>query len=367
MRYIGSKANLIPFIADVIQTLNHAAGAKKSLGDAFAGTAAVAKHFKRRGFRIISSDIMRYSYVFQRAYIKTNAYPPFERLFAAVDIPHYVPEEQLALPSSRAANAIHLRRVVAYLNHLPRRAGFMFDNYCPDGSAARMYFSTANALKIDAARQMVEDWRADKLIDETEYFLLVCAVVEAVPFVSNISGTYGAYLKEWDPRALKPIVFKAPKIIFSQQEHEVYQLDANELVKNMACDILYLDPPYNSRQYATNYHILETVAAWDTPDVYGVTGLRPYEHQKSAYCMRGQATAAFADLITRARCHYILLSYNNEGLIPEDDIMRIMSARGRTWVEETPYRRFKSDSDGANRQYKTVKVVEKLFCTEVTD
>ena len=129
------------------------------------------------------------------------------------------------------------------------------------------------------------------------------------------------------------------------------------MIKTVKGDVLYLDPPYNQRQYATNYHILETIAKYDNPAIHGKTGLRDYEDQKSAYCSRPQVKKAFKDLINNANVKYIFLSYNNEGLMTPGDIREIMGSRGEYGCFTQKYGRFKADKD---REYKASNTTEYL-------
>ena len=122
---------------------------------------------------------------------------------------------------------------------------------------------------------------------------------------------------------------------------------------------MYLDPPYNHRQYASNYHILETIAKYDNPKIHGKTGLRDYENQKSLYCSRIEAKNTFKDLILKAKVKYIFLSYNNEGTMSLDDIKEIMSLRGKYGYFTKKYNRFKADKT-ENRNHKADKTIEYL-------
>lgn len=131
----------------------------------------------------------------------------------------------------------------------------------------------------------------------------------------------------------------------------------DQLIKKIEGDVLYLDPPYNHRQYATNYHLLETIAKYDNPKIHGKTGLRNYDNQKSVYCSRAKVKSAFKNLITNARVKYIFLSYNNEGLMTADDIREIMSLRGRYGYFTKSYGRFKADK---NRNYNADRTLEYL-------
>ena len=130
--------------------------------------------------------------------------------------------------------------------------------------------------------------------------------------------------------------------------HQVFRGDANQAIEDIRCDVLYLDPPYNARQYITNYHLLETIARYDAPPLHGKTGLRNYEDgEKSAYCSKSDCYRAFQDLIEKADARYILVSYNNEGILSRDEVMSILSLRGEPRCDSSiDYRRFKSNSHG---------------------
>lgn len=345
MRYIGNKSNLLGFIYSIVKENNLPKG---SFCDIFSGTTSVARFFKSKGFRVLSNDFMAYSYVFQRAYIKNNTEPKFLGLKKIITNPD-------------------IFKVIAYLNNLEGKKDFIYSNYCMEGTTnlkyQRNYFSTENAKKIDAIRDKLEEWCKNKLINDDEFYILLASLLEAIPFVSNIAGTYGAFLKNNDPRMFKPLILEVPSLIESDQNHACYQEDGNKLIREISCDILYVDPPYNSRQYAPNYHILESVAVWDKQITNTKTGLRPYKNQKSLYCFDKKCVMIFEDLITHARFKYILFSYNTEGIIPYKEIMRILSSKGKVSVFKQDYRRYKSNSNGEEPKN---KLKELLFFCEVS-
>lgn len=332
MRYIGNKLNLLEFIYSVIVENKLPKG---TLLDIFSGTTNVSKFFKKKGYKIISNDFMTYSYVFERAYICNNKIPSFRGLSNEIKNPD-------------------IFKVISFLNELKGKEGFIFNNYCMEGTKdkdfQRNYFSENNAKKIDAIRDKIQDWKDNKKITEDEFFILLCSLLEVVPSVSNVAGTYGAFMKIDDPRKFKPLLLEVPTLIESDLKHECYNKDSNELIKEVSCDILYIDPPYNNRQYATNYHILETIAVWDKQILNNKTGLRPYEKQKSKYCYSPKCIDVFEDLINNAKCKFILLSYNTEGIIPYNEVSRILKNKGDVKVYKKEYRRYKSNSNGNSKK-----------------
>jgi adenine-specific DNA-methyltransferase len=196
-----------------------------------------------------------------------------------------------------------------------------------------------------------------------EYYLLLASLIEGADAVANISGVYCAFLKDLQPNARHRLRLHAPRIITGGSgRYRALLGDANELIDRIRCDILYLDPPYNVRQYACNYHILETIAeGWSQgePRIYGKTGMRPYKHQRSQYCCRRKGERALAELVFKARersgCTHLLMSYNDEGVIPKTSIEKILRDIGRSATYRTfcrKHRRFRSDADGPNRRYR---------------
>jgi len=214
-------------------------------------------------------------------------------------------------------------------------------------------------LKSDEIYQKIEEWKVEKMITENEYFFLLTSLIEAIDKCANTASVYGAFLKKLKKSAEKSMILKPANLFINDQEHEIFNEDINELAKKISGDIVYLDPPYNQRQYASNYHVLETIARYDNPKLKGKTGLREYSKQKSAYCSKSEVKKSFKDLILNIKAKYIFLSYNNEGLMSAEDVKEIMGLRGKYGSFKKEYGRFKADKD-KNREYSANKTVEYL-------
>lgn len=347
MRYYGGKDKLLDLIEVGVKKteLNHGA----RFVDLFSGTAVVAKHFKKKGYTVIANDFLEFAFALAKTYIELNTEPKF-----------------LKLKKHLGVNRIDKNYVIGYLNNLSPKKGFIYENYCPGGVAKRKYFSNENGQKIDAIRTTIEEWKNLSVITELEYYYLITVLLEAVNLVSNVAGTYGAYLKTWDKRALKPLILTAPEIIPSIRKNKAFKQDANTLIKELRnIDILYLDPPYNSRQYSANYFILELIAeGWfgaKKPKPSGKTGLVNYDQKLSEYCYKGRASKALDDLITNAKAKYILLSYNNEGVISDDEIKNILKKKGKVQLFKKTHKRYRS----INQDNKSPKnTEERLYFVE---
>ncbi|MEE1003070.1 MAG: Dam family site-specific DNA-(adenine-N6)-methyltransferase [Acutalibacteraceae bacterium] len=326
MRFIGSKTNLLKNIDMVIS--ENTDGNENVFCDIFSGTGAVARYFKPR-YEIISNDVLHFSYVIQKATVENNSKPSFSRLrnIGISDPFKFLEETQIQILNYNDDNY------------------FITKNYTPHDDCERMYVSNKNAARIDFIRKTIEAWKNENLLNELEYYYLLAGLIEGVPSVSNITGTYGAYLKHWDKRTFKDLEMVRLDVINNKRNNKSYNKDANKLIEELSGDILYLDPPYNSRQYAPNYHLLETISKYDYPEIHGVTGMRTYDDLKSPFCVKGEVFDAFEDLISRAKFRNIVMSYSTDGLMTSNEIERILKRHG---IEETykmysiPYRQYMS-------------------------
>jgi adenine-specific DNA-methyltransferase len=343
--------------------------------DLFSGTTVVAQMARQAGFTVIANDLQAYSLVMQKAFLEADGYPEFaalRRAIPAIDTQDAgIARHAFGLGDAPGAEAAPLRRVLAHLERLAPVAGLFFETYCEGGSAGRNYFSTENGQRLEAIRGAIETWRAEGLLSDAERHVLLASVIETMDQLANTASVYGAYLKHVKKTARAPLVLRLPRLLTGGGAHRACQSDGNALVQALAAegthDVLYLDPPYNHRQYHANYHLLETIARWDlgTFEPQGKTGLRPASDQRSRYCSRKHVKAAFAELIEAAGFRHILVSYNNEGLLAEADLREILAAKGRCDFHKVPYKRFRADADSDSRQYKGDETQEFLFYCEV--
>lgn len=321
MRFIGNKTNLLEKIKEVID--ENCADGSQIFCDIFAGTGSVSRYFKQY-YRIISNDLLYFSHILTAATIENNEIPKFKKL-----------------------RAQGITDPFAYLEttDCSSFSGFITEEYSPIGSVGRQYLTEDNARRIDFIRATIENWKKNGFIDTYEYKYLIASLIEGIPYVSNITGTYGAYLKSWDKRAFKRFELIKLSVYNNGSRNICYNEDANELIKKISGDILYIDPPYNERQYLPNYHLLETVAKYDAPVLKGVTGVRPYNNEKSNYCIKKSVKNSFTDLIANADFKHIVISYSDDGLLSEQEIMEILRANcieNTVKLYKIPYSRYKS-------------------------
>ena len=297
MRYIGNKAKLLEKLNGLIIKKNIN---KKGLifCDLFAGTCTVGDYFKDR-FNIIANDTLYFSYVisngklkYDKNFFKILGFNPFD-YFNNIDTTDYT-------------------------------SGFCYNNFAPTVSG-RQYFSDENAKMIDFIRNTIDIWFDEKKINEYEKYYLIGSLLESVSKVSNVAGVYSAYLKIWDPRAIKKMEFiPLESLPNAKYQNEVYIEDVNSLINKIHGDILYLDPPYTPTQYISQYHVLETIARNDMPKIHGVGAHRDNGDQISKWCKKGYVHEEFEKLIANANFKHIIFSYSDAGIMSKDFIEKVL-------------------------------------------
>lgn len=325
MNYIGSKNRLSAWIVEQVKNTVEGPIDDMILCDLFAGTGRVGRSFKPLVKQIIANDVEYYSYVLLQNYIGNH---------------QEIPRKRELIESLQQATPVN---------------GFIAEEYGESGSGNRLFFTQSNAQKIDGMRLQLQ--QLESQLDASTYFFLLASLLESADKVANTASVYGAFLKKIKKSAAKPLVLEPADFDKTTRQHLVFQEDANVLIKRISGDILYLDPPYNARQYGANYHLLNTIARYDRFEPKGKTGLR--EYYKSNYCKKSKVAQEFEALIAQANFNYIFLSYNNEGLMPSDQVKEIMQKYGTYRLVAKQYQRFKADKT-QNRNHKATATEEYL-------
>ena len=301
-RYIGSKAR----IAEDIITYIGKPSDDGFFIDAFSGTGVVAEIAAENGWNVIVNDMMKNAVVMSEARLISSNEVSFEAL-------------------GGYQNTIEL------LNDLPGRQGYFWREYSPASKEIvgieRKYFSENNASRIDAITQKIHDWKSNNVITEKENILLLSDLISAVNDVANIAGTYGCFLSRWTEQAKNSLrmemsLLRQKEVLYRVSNKDVFELQSR---KN---DTVYLDPPYTKRQYASYYHILETIVQGDEPEVEGVAGLRPWKDKASVFCYKRKALKALSDLIIQQNAERVILSYSNEGHVDLEELLDILKRHG---------------------------------------
>ena len=309
MNYIGSKRKLVSWIEDEIKSFAGEDLSEKIFCDMFAGTGTIGRRFKPQVKKLIANDLEHYSYILNKNYIQNSA----------------------TLKSKQER--------IEELNALDvQENGFIYKHYALGSGSKRQYFSDMNAKKIDTIRQKIQEWYIKKEIDEQMYTFLLASLLESADKVANTASVYGSFLKELKPSAKELLVLEAADFSSHTQEHSVFNKDANILVDDICGDILYIDPPYNQRQYGLYYHMLNTITRYDNFEPQGKTGLRTYT--RSNYCKTKEVYDSFEALIENADFEYIFVSYSSEGHMSKEEIKNIMQKYGTYSVQTKEHQRF---------------------------
>ncbi len=306
MRYIGGKTRILPYLESfLLNKINLVCSDTLSFLDLFAGTGAVARHFKSN-FQVITNDNLYFSYLLSKGSVTPNT-PPLV----------------LGLKNKSIKDPLD------YLNNISGIKGFIANNYACQNNDGRMYFTLENAMRIDAIRLQLNDWFGDNWITQDEFEYLLATLIEAAPFVSNTTGTYGAYLKHWDKRAFKELTLVHPILYDNQQQNRAFNQTAESLTQSIVTDICYIDPPYNGRQYTSNYHVLETIAKYDNPTIKGLTGIREFNSKQSSnFCKKSKVFDAFEQVIKQVSCTHLFISYSSDGLLSKQQIEELLKEHG---------------------------------------
>lgn len=219
-----------------------------------------------------------------------------------------------------------------------------------------MYFSPDNARGIDAARETVRGWRQRGWLTEVEHAVLLHDLMLAANSVANTAGTYGFYLNHWSKLASQPFQLKRKEFLYNYAGHRIILGDATETAAKIPAPVFYLDPPYTKRQYAAYYHILETLAYEDEPELIGKTGSRGWRHKASDFCHKLRAAKAMKRLLDAIDASHIFVSYSEDGHISHTQMMDLLAARGNVAHVQLNNSRYLS-----NGSDKGVRLKERLY------
>lgn len=324
-RYIGNKTRLLPPLMERIERL---VSPGATVADLMCGTAAVSAALRRGGYSVIAGDIMTFAVQHATVRLNFSRAPFFHRLGLTYS------EVLHELQSLHAVDDLYLRE------------------YSPEGTpqagcSPRMYVTAPNARHIDAIRLQLSEWESRDLLTNRERCLLRHDLVLAVNRVANIAGTYGHYRSSWSPGALRPLELRKSSFEAGSTDHLVIQGPAEEIAAELSADLCYLDPPYMKRQYAANYHLIETLARGDSPEAIGASGLRDWWDQYSDFCSKRRIADAFAFIFGKMDCPQFLISYSEDGLLQRAELTRIFRDFGRVKCWTIPNQRFRSNGGGA--------------------
>jgi adenine-specific DNA-methyltransferase len=342
LNYIGSKYQLLDWLTE---TINEKTGwstfHQKYVGDLFAGTGVVSHHFRKLGSIILSNDSELYSHIITHAFTCSNYNNTCKDIIQQL-------QNEIIEHKHQDSN------------------GYITKNYSPFENNERQFFTVENAKRIDYLRQQIQNLQCQ--LSTNDYKFLLASLITSADLVSNVPAVYGCYLKKFKVKALKDLVLKPIHQYNDHDDNKSYTFHSNvlddEFLKRNKYDMVYLDPPYNERQYSKNYFPLNMIAK--SPQeleiekpLKGKTGI-PTDCFISPFCKKGHTVEhAFDKLFKELDANWIFLSYNSEGIVQREKILELMGKYGNTSVVERDYKRFKSFEYNKN-----VEIKEYLFCLE---
>lgn len=351
--YIGNKRKLLPLVHKAINQT----GVKSGIFfDVFAGSGVVSRLAKSAGLQVIANDWEPYCEILNKVYISMNHPPAF-------------------------ANFGGIKNAIDTLNELSGQAGYIAGHYCPaddeayDDATERMFYTQSNGRRIDAIREQIADWKESGKIDEYEEAALLAPLIYQASYCSNTSGVFKGFHRGWGGatktahyRILSNLNLSVPVFYNNNQDNQVHRVDASKLAEEIECDIAYLDPPYNQHQYGSNYHLLNTVALWDKPQIsklISINGERDKAairkdwrtQRRSAYCYKSSALKAFQELVSKLKARYILVSYSTDGIIELPDLLSCLNERGDLSVVLKQYKRYRVSSQRPSLRPHTTEFV----------
>jgi adenine-specific DNA-methyltransferase len=329
-RYIGNKTAVLDPLLEIIC---RDANPETVFADPMCGTAAVSSALASKGYRVIAGDILRFPTYHALVRLTMQKAPKFSGI------------------------GFSYEEVISYLNRQDGFEGYITKEYSSggapeNGAPPRKYLTKENAMWVDSVTRVLNGWLEGEKISAEENSLLRHDLLMAVNKVANIAGTYGHFRSTFSDASRKKIELR--ESIFNSwaaEENIVLCGPSEKLVPELKADYLYLDPPYKKRQYAANYHLLETIALGDFPDPRGLSGLRDWWPEYSDFCSKRKIAGAFGATLENHSFQKIYVSYSEDGIISESQMLGILSDFGKVHVHKFPHKRFKSNASSLSNNF----------------
>jgi adenine-specific DNA-methyltransferase len=340
LNYIGSKYQLLDWITStMLEHTKWTSFEDKIVADLFAGTGVVSYHFRNLKSIVFSNDSELYSYIITFAFTKSCYTEKCREMIETI---------QKEIQEKKYVNTI----------------GFITKQYSPFETNERKFFTIDNAQRIDYIRNQIEIQK--EMISLEEYNFMLASLIISADAVSNVPAVYGCYLKNFKIKAIKDLILLPihTNTILPHSESNTFHSDVlnQDFLTLFETDMVYLDPPYNERQYSKNYFPLNVIAKNDTEELVlkGKTGI-PSDCFISSFCKKAEVEKSFDLLFSQLKTKWIFLSYNSESILSKEKILELMSRYGSANFVEKGYKRFKSyeyNNDVEIKEYLFILKVE---------
>lgn len=327
-RYIGNKTAILPALIEVIAKR---LPPNSTCLDAMSGTGAVSEALAELGHTVVSNDILTFPSLHSEVRLRMKKAPSFKRL------------------------GMSYSEVLGFLNETKPLKGYYWNEYSSagkpkDSTKPRKYLNPSNASKLDAIDLQVKSWIEEKLLSSGELKLIRHDIIMAVNKVANISGTYGHYRSTFSKAAERPLELKESTFnSWANKKNRATTAPAEKIAGRQHFDMIYLDPPYMKRQYAANYHLLETLARGDNPVPVGESGLRDWWPQYSDFCSKRKIRPAFEAVLGKKNFGRAFVSYSEDGLLSKEEMCDLLKKFGKVKVHVIQHKRFRSNQSDLNK------------------
>lgn len=350
--YIGNKRALLGHIGAAVERVKRRLGKNRlRVFDAFAGSGVVSRFLKAHASLLISNDIEDYALVIGRCYLRNKSTVDLPTLTAIVeDFNARVDTEDLPV-------------------------GFIEELYSPRDESHitrtdRVFYTKKNARRLDNYRRLIQTAPPEM------HDLLLGPLLSEASIHANTAGVFKGFYKDRHTRVgrfggtrsdallriLGEITLQVPVLSNFECDYQVLQEDANLAARRLKqLDLAYLDPPYNQHPYGSNYFMLNLLVHYERPKhISRVSGI-PTNWRRSGYNVRAQSLPLMRDLLTAIDAPFLLISFNNEGFIPPEEMRSLLETFGSVAVVEMQYNAFRGSRNFKNRP---IHVTEQLFLVE---
>lgn len=350
-RYLGNKNS----IADhILHEVGRFCQPGDIVCDIFSGTISMSMALKRSGYRVVSNDISIFSYHYANCYLRNNTIPVFDLGLFGINGADYENIAQEVIEKKKdEVGFLFLRNqhlyelyknlviVLIYLERIEAtdiakkfQARYIYNTYTEEGNNSyfrslrgteghRRFFTPANGKRIDNILNKIREWNDNHLLSEVQYSLLISILCESIEKISNTQGTYHDFQRElYDERALHDLTLRIPPfddVVSTQNEHIIGRAqDSLNFIREVPKHkLLYLDPPYNFRQYTSYYFMLNLICNYCTiknlnkyfKNVKFVRGQNMEDDFDSTFCKSDKFIESLHQLISDARTQYVIMSY----------------------------------------------------------
>lgn len=334
IRYIGSKQKILDFLEDsFLKKLKPG----DSFFDGFSGTGIVSQYVaeKKSNIKIYAGDISLYSDI----------------LFQIINFRKAGLSEKFVIDYISDFQSLKLIEDGDIFNEFSKNGvpKTYFEN--------RLFFSEKAGKTIDTFKEKIIFDINSQVITESQAKVLMFYILVYACKSANTTSIFGAFLKsepitkKFDINFVNQINKNIQDFINNDKEGVFLTGDIiSNIEKISPVKIIYLDPPYSTRKYESNYHILNYISDFDFAINKIKNGTKtglPLSSPPNAFGKKAETINIFAKMIKNSvlKCEMLVISYNTDGEIKQswlEDFCKNENLSLET--KKLEYKRFKSNN-----------------------